>query len=92
MIEIFSDTYNNLPSKTQSIYHFIVKYCTDEIKQYFFHDSDTFLIDSIEDLVSKNVNRRQFEPQQLQKMVNQMPDKDDPFGGCFHEKMSEGEN
>ena len=21
-----------------------------------------------------------------------MPDKDDPFGGCFHEKMSEGEN
>ena len=28
----FEDTYNNLPTKTQSIYHFIMDFCSDKIK------------------------------------------------------------
>ena len=28
----FIDTYDNLPYKTRSIYHFIRQYCTDELK------------------------------------------------------------
>ena len=28
----FEDTYNNLPTKTRSMYHFAVKYCSEDIK------------------------------------------------------------
>ena len=46
----FIDTYDNLPFKTRSIYHFAEKFCSAEFKFFYFHDSDTILNENIESL------------------------------------------
>ena len=47
VIADFVDTYNNLPTKTQSMYDFATTFCSDSVLYFVFHDSDT-IIDSRE--------------------------------------------
>ncbi|CAG5110240.1 Oidioi.mRNA.OKI2018_I69.chr2.g4659.t1.cds [Oikopleura dioica] len=56
VIADFVDTYNNLPTKTQSMYDFATTYCSDSVLYFVFHDSDTI------------INNRELEHQIIKKV------------------------
>ena len=61
VIADFVDTYNNLPTKTQSMYDFATTYCSDSVVYFVFHDSDT-IIDyrELEHRITKKVSWERF--------------------------------
>ena len=98
----FIDTYDNLPFKTRSIYHFAEKFCSKNFKFFYFHDSDTILHENIESLVLEDTSDpRKVEDfkemdilQDQERMMNETKERD-PFNyygrGWLHKGISTSE-
>ena len=81
VIAEFVDTYNQLPSKTKSMYAFAVN-CPEDIEMFFFHDSDAIAHPRIEELLNDNIT----EQNSLQSFREQLrrPFEQDEFVGMWH--------
>ena len=87
VIADFPDTYNNLPLKTKSLYEFALRFCDENISQYYFHDSDTLIHGEIENLV-----RNSMKEEQMSEIYNKAcHDLEDDDQRCYHEPMTENE-
>ncbi|CAG5081712.1 Oidioi.mRNA.OKI2018_I69.PAR.g9944.t1.cds [Oikopleura dioica] len=95
VIADFPDTYNNLPLKTKSLYEFALRFCSEKISQYYFHDSDTLIHGDIEKLVRNSMREEEMD-ENYNRACNDLEDDDQRFGlgnlkSCYHRPMTEEE-
>ena len=66
--DLYKDNYNNLSLKTKAMLNFSSKFCSENIKKYFFHDSDAYPHPKIEELIRSSINESTVEDEFLEAM------------------------